>query len=186
MLERRRKRGPLARRDRSFPLSFADFAVEGLFRKCGGASRQRQLDRLLASSRPIATSLESCRFSPHDAAASLKSGLSRLPEPLLTRRFAPLFAAAGRLTLARRDDHGRPVPFAPGDLELLRAKQTKAFRLLFLLLPDTNRQLLSYLLAFLLRVAAHPKTRMSYSSLGESLAGLEPRSAECLGSALSD
>lgn len=168
----RRTHCPLPSCDRSL-LSSADFAVEGLFRKCGGAARQRELDRLLASTRPLLPTLASGRFSSHDAAVALKSGLSRLPEPLLTRRFAPLFAAAGRLTLARKDDHGKAVPFAPGDLELLHAKQAKAFRLLFLLLPDTNRQLLDYLLTFLVRVAAHPKTRMSHSSLGRSKQSLE-------------
>lgn len=66
----------------------------------------------------------------------------------------------------RTDDRGRPVAFVAGDLELLRAKQLKALRLLFLLLPDSNRRLLSALLALLTKVAADPRGRMPAAALG--------------------
>lgn len=127
--------------------SSTDLSAEGLFRKSGNVSRVRELESLLASGSLVPHHLASSRFSPHDVAATLKAALARLSEPLLTRRYAGLFGEAARLT------QPRGVEFAPGDLDLLRAKQLKALRLLFLLLPDTNRRLLGALLSLLAQVS---------------------------------
>ncbi|XP_050740271.1 uncharacterized protein LOC127010358 isoform X2 [Eriocheir sinensis] len=133
---------------------------EGLFRKSGSLSRQQELKTLLNAGADL--NLDSGIYSPHDCASVLKSFLADLPEPLLTEGHYPIHCRIAEM-LQSHMSHDQK--------EAVHARQIKALRLLFLLLPPENYQLLHDLLILLHRVASHQKQNlMSAINLGTMFA----------------
>ncbi|PAA84090.1 hypothetical protein BOX15_Mlig011227g2 [Macrostomum lignano] len=143
--------------------------VEGIFRKCGSAARQRRLLDAVSSdnadgSKDVA---ESEAWTTHDLAGALKASLARLPEPLLTRRLLPYFQQVAQIGAPQPADCVNAVA-DDGLSAVLTARRLKALRLLVQLLPQDRRDLLGRLLALLARVAdaTDSATRMTPDSLG--------------------
>ncbi|XP_042218361.1 rho GTPase-activating protein 19-like [Homarus americanus] len=122
---------------------------EGLFRKSGSLSRQQELKALLNAGGDL--NLDYGTYSAHDCASVLKSFLADLPEPLLTE---------GHYSIHCRIAEMLQPHMSRDQKELTRARQIKALRLLFLLLPPENYQLLHDLLVLLHRVASHQKQNL--------------------------
>uniref|UniRef100_A0A0N7ZD21 Rho-GAP domain-containing protein n=1 Tax=Scylla olivacea TaxID=85551 RepID=A0A0N7ZD21_SCYOL len=133
---------------------------EGLFRKNGSLSRQQELKNLLNSGADL--NLDCGPYSPHDCASVLKSFLADLPEPLLTEAHYPIHCRIAEM-LQSHMSHTQKAA--------VHTRQIKALRLLFLLLPPENYQLLHDLLILLHRVASHQKQNlMSAINLGTMFA----------------
>ncbi|XP_045125927.1 uncharacterized protein LOC123513115 isoform X1 [Portunus trituberculatus] len=133
---------------------------EGLFRKNGSLSRQQELKNLLNSGADL--NLDCGMYSPHDCASVLKSFLADLPEPLLTEAHYPIHCRIAEM-LQSHMSHTQKAA--------VHTRQIKALRLLFLLLPPENYQLLHDLLILLHRVASHQKQNlMSAINLGTMFA----------------
>ncbi|XP_063871986.1 uncharacterized protein LOC135106627 isoform X3 [Scylla paramamosain] len=133
---------------------------EGLFRKNGSLSRQQELKNLLNSGADL--NLDCGAYSPHDCASVLKSFLADLPEPLLTEAHYPIHCRIAEM-LQSHMSHTQKAA--------VHTRQIKALRLLFLLLPPENYQLLHDLLILLHRVASHQKQNlMSAINLGTMFA----------------
>lgn len=124
--------------------------TEGLFRKTGNIARQQELHRLLVSG--VSLDLDSQqRFSAHDCACVLKCYLASLSDPLLTSALFSAHVQTARLCTSDTPEALRPIA---------AAKQLRALRLLLLLLPADNRQLLRDLLQLLAVVAAHSQSNL--------------------------
>ncbi|BHF72873.1 Rho GTPase-activating protein 19 [Sparganum proliferum] len=106
-------------------------------------------------------------FNAHDYAATLKNVLHDMPEPILTRELLPVFSAVSSLTIGNLDDSGNRVPLSPLDYKVAVAKQLKALRILRLLLPEKNQQLLRQFLDLLSRtLQLSHLNKMSADNLG--------------------
>lgn len=137
-----------------------NISQEGLFRKSGSLTRQQELKNLLNSGGDL--NLDSGSHSAHDCASVLKSFLADLPEPLLTEAHYSIHCKIAEML----QDH-----MCREQKEVVHTRQIKALRLLFLLLPPENYQLLQDLLILLHRVAAHQKQNlMSAMNLGTMFA----------------
>ncbi|XP_071523282.1 rho GTPase-activating protein 19 isoform X3 [Panulirus ornatus] len=133
---------------------------EGLFRKSGSLSRQQELKALLNSGADL--NLDYGTYSAHDCASVLKSFLADLPEPLLTEGHYSIHCRIAEMIQSN---------LSHDEKEVTHARQIKALRLLFLLLPPENYQLLHDVLILLHRVAAHQKLNlMSAVNLGTMFA----------------
>ncbi|PAA51040.1 hypothetical protein BOX15_Mlig011418g3 [Macrostomum lignano] len=131
--------------------------VDGVFRKCGAASRQRRLRDSLAEGAGDFTDItDSC--SSHDLAGALKASLASLAEPLLTSRLLPYFQRAAAVPAA--------IDCKESTSTFSGAKMLKAFRLLVQLLPLSRRQFLARLLTEVARLGLAPVTQMSSECLG--------------------
>ncbi|KAK7021964.1 Rho GTPase-activating protein 19 [Halocaridina rubra] len=133
---------------------------EGLFRKSGSLSRQQELKNQLNSGGVL--NLDSGSHSAHDCASVLKSFLADLPEPLLTEGHYFIHCKIAEMMQSHMCKEQK---------EVVHTRQIKALRLLFLLLPPENYQLLQDLLILLNRVAANKKHNlMSAQNLGTMFA----------------
>lgn len=111
----------------------ANLKTEGLFRKHGNLKKQQTLKERL--NKGITVDLDSGEFSVHECAATLKTFLSDLSEPLLTDAYYRAHCQVASLT----EDE----------------KKVQALQLLFLLIPEANYALLRDLLNFLHVVVAN-------------------------------
>ncbi|XP_068224333.1 uncharacterized protein RhoGAP54D [Palaemon carinicauda] len=137
-----------------------NISQEGLFRKSGSLTRQQELKNLLNSGGDL--NLDSGSHSAHDCASVLKSFLADLPEPLLTEAHYSIHCKIAEML----QDH-----MCQEQKEVAHNRQIKALRLLFLLLPPENYQLLQDLLILLHRVTAHKEQNlMSATNLGTMFA----------------
>ncbi|KAK8739156.1 hypothetical protein OTU49_003506 [Cherax quadricarinatus] len=137
-----------------------NISQEGLFRKSGSLSRQQELKALLNSGGDL--NLDYGVYSAHDCASVLKSFLADLPEPLLTEGHYSIHCKVAEMLQSHMSTDQK---------DLAHSRQIKALRLLFLLLPPENYQLLHDLLMLLHRVAAHQKENlMSAINLGTMFA----------------
>ncbi|XP_045612506.1 uncharacterized protein RhoGAP54D isoform X1 [Procambarus clarkii] len=133
---------------------------EGLFRKSGSLSRQQELKAQLNAGGDL--NLDYGTYSAHDCASVLKSFLADLPQPLLTEGHYSIHCTIAEMLQSHMDDDKK---------EHAHARQIKALRLLFLLLPPQNYQLLHDLLILLYRVTLHQKENlMSAINLGTMFA----------------
>lgn len=133
---------------------------EGLFRKSGSLTRQQELKNLLNSGGDL--NLDYGVYSAHDCASVLKSFLADLPEPLLTEAHYSIHCKIAEMHQSHMSQEQK---------EAAQSRQIKALRLLFLLLPSENYQLLQDLLILLNRVAAHKEQNlMSAINLGTMFA----------------
>ncbi|XP_047482787.1 rho GTPase-activating protein 19-like isoform X4 [Penaeus chinensis] len=133
---------------------------EGLFRKSGSLTRQQELKSLLNSGGDL--NLDYGVYSAHDCASVLKSFLADLPEPLLTEAHYSIHCKIAEMHQSHMSQEQK---------EAAQSRQVKALRLLFLLLPSENYQLLQDLLILLNRVAAHKEQNlMSAINLGTMFA----------------
>ncbi|XP_063596462.1 uncharacterized protein LOC134773232 isoform X2 [Penaeus indicus] len=133
---------------------------EGLFRKSGSLTRQQELKNLLNSGGDL--NLDYGVYSAHDCASVLKSFLADLPEPLLTEAHYSIHCKIAEMHQSHMSQEQK---------EAAQSRQVKALRLLFLLLPSENYQLLQDLLILLNRVAAHKEQNlMSAINLGTMFA----------------
>jgi hypothetical protein len=73
------------------PLTFADMAVEGIFRKNGNIRKLQQISEALDKD---STQVNLSDENPVQLAALLKRFLREMPDPLLTFRLHKLFCAA--------------------------------------------------------------------------------------------
>ncbi|KAK3879078.1 hypothetical protein Pcinc_016332 [Petrolisthes cinctipes] len=138
----------------------SNIVQEGLFRKSGSLSRQQELKNLLNSGGDL--NLDYGTYSAHDCASVLKSFLADLPEPLLTEGHYPIHCRIAEMGRRRGTNEQE---------ELAQGRQVKALRLVFLLLPPENYQLLHDLLVLLHRVASHQNVNlMSAINLGTMFA----------------
>ncbi|XP_012579050.1 PREDICTED: rho GTPase-activating protein 19 isoform X1 [Condylura cristata] len=130
--------------------------VEGLFRVPGNSVRQQILRDALNNGTDI--DLESGEFHSNDVATLLKMFLGELPEPLLTHKH---FHAHLKIAdLMQFDDKGNKTNVPD------KERQIEALRLLFLILPPPNRNLLKLLLDLLYQTAKkQDKNKMSAYNL---------------------
>ncbi|PAA78703.1 hypothetical protein BOX15_Mlig019180g2 [Macrostomum lignano] len=152
--------------------------AEGIFRKSGQVSRQRQLRRRLFPAAqqdlPASQSVAEAVVSElgccvHDIAGVLKACLDDLKQPLLTDRLGPYFLQVADLNPQRLDENGNPlcpVEKPGGSVSLAAARQLRGFQILVQLLPHSNRWMLSSLLKLLGQVAELPRTLMTPENLG--------------------
>lgn len=142
--------------------------TEGIFRKTGNITRQRELcNRLLDTSTELHFPVEDGGggggdFSVHDYAATLKTVLrDMLPNALLTNELLPLYDA---LAQQLEGDHSTQEQLQH---ELIQAKLLNALRLLRILLPTENQRLLQHLLSIMTRTLQFSEyNRMTAESLG--------------------
>ncbi|XP_042868903.1 uncharacterized protein LOC122251229 isoform X7 [Penaeus japonicus] len=133
---------------------------EGIFRKSGSLTRQQELKNLLNSGGDL--NLDYGVYSAHDCASVLKSFLADLPEPLLTEAHYSIHCKIAEMHQSHMSQEQK---------EVAHSRQIKALRLLFLLLPSENYQLLQDLLILLHRVAAYKEQNlMSAINLGTMFA----------------
>ncbi|CAL4140048.1 unnamed protein product, partial [Meganyctiphanes norvegica] len=133
---------------------------EGLFRKTGSLTRQQELRHLLNSGGDL--DLDSGTYSAHDCASVLKGFLGDLPQPLLTEGHYHIHCKIAEMVIPQMSNDQK---------ELAYSRQIKALRLLFLLLPPENFQLLQDLLFLLNSVNRHQKqNKMSSINLGTMFA----------------
>jgi len=127
--------------------------VEGLLRKSGSQSRQRniveELDRTLSQPCDNIVDLSSCQ--PHDIAALLKQLLRQLPNPLLTNKFIDTFQQVEKI---------------PD-----RLVQVQVLNLLVILMNSTHRSVLYRLLTYLQLVVSNEQyNKMSLTNVSMIIA----------------
>lgn len=142
--------------------------TKGLFRLSGSAIRIRELTHRLGSDEGDgALGVDESRFTVHDVASALKAELASVAPLLIPVDHYRLYAQVVHLTDLRQNEEGVAIPFEEGDLELIRTKQLKAFRLLIMLLDMRPRAFLRYLCDCLKLVAQNADTTcLSENALG--------------------
>ncbi|XP_046916973.2 uncharacterized protein LOC124497369 [Dermatophagoides farinae] len=117
---------------------------EGIFRKAGVKSRQKELRSLIATGQTI--DIDYRKFSVHDCCDLLKRFISELPQSILTNGLQKFFLQSLKLESEQ--------------------KKLDTIRLLILLLPAPNRSFLFELLTLFDNVAKHSnQNRMSIENL---------------------
>ncbi|XP_013403148.1 rho GTPase-activating protein 19 isoform X4 [Lingula anatina] len=137
-----------------------NIALEGIFRKAGNCTRQKELKEKLTQGCTL--DLDSSPYNAHDCACVLKWFLGELPEPLLMER---LYAAYCQVPDMIREGMDQVTID-----NIVVPKQIKTVQLLFLLLPVENATLLRKLLTMLHQVASVEENKMTAENLGAMFA----------------
>uniref|UniRef100_A0A1A9X2H6 Rho-GAP domain-containing protein n=1 Tax=Glossina brevipalpis TaxID=37001 RepID=A0A1A9X2H6_9MUSC len=156
---------------KNFLMTEKNLLQEGIFRKNGSVSRQNELRSHIQNDSPL--HLDYGDYSAHDCATVFKAYLSELSEPLLTDahypahlQIAPLCLSVNanlEKSLEAKDSlttsiNGGKPPNYFAEKQKKELHVLNSMQLLFLLLPEENRNLLEHVIDILHAVALKQNT----------------------------